>query len=159
MELSVAINWFNKIIINDGYSSTPLGRAIGALNQLLFFSLDENNATMWTLVAIEALYCREGEISKLIQIVDKANLIDGLQASSKDLKDMYDARSRFLHGDRDFPIYPVQATYQDTKENQKRDEKVRKHLHTAMELLFKTIQYMVLYDKQELNFKRGYTLE
>lgn len=159
IQLTGILNWLEKINLNNNYTTTSLGRAVGALNRLLFSSLDESNAIMWALVAVEALYCHKNDIAITKQIIEKADLIDSLGCNSKDLKKMYDMRSDFLHGVADFPFYPQLATYQISG-NEKQEVKVmQKSLHTAVELLVGTLQFMAVNDKLGLNFKRKYILE
>lgn len=89
-----------------GFASSDLGRALAAFSYLFGDSIDSEypfGHGLWAILGLEALY---GEGTELItrQLVDKTNAFLGKQTSHKSaLKEMYSFRSRFLHGDINFP--------------------------------------------------------
>lgn len=136
--------------LNNYKSVTKLGRAIGALNFLLFTELHESAAIMWTLIAVEALYCNGNGRKR--QIVEKSKVItDAFEKDS--LNSMYKARSSFFHGEFDFEIYPLLPSHFLSRQVLE-----EKHLDAALLLLFETLQYLVLNNKHDLKFKNTYTI-
>lgn len=159
LKLKNVYEWFRKIKLNNHLSTTRLGRAIGALNYLLFSDIQESTAIMWALVAIETLYCR-GSGEKQKQIIEKSKVITQSFENNKDLKNMYDARSRFFHGETDFQIYQLIPGYIWSEQTEQKNQQLNKHhLYTALMLLFETLQFMVTNNKHELEFQCKYTLE
>lgn len=155
--------WFYKIKIDNGISSSQLGRAIGSLNKLLYRNLDYASSIVWCIVAIEALFCPAKDGQKRKEISEKAkSLFPDLEISEKELKSMYDSRSNFLHGSEDFEVYPFllwHTNVEKAKKDRKRKEKIEESFYRAMHLFFETLQFMVQSSRHELVFKLSWSLD
>jgi len=99
--------WAHKVQgFRDGHAQTRLGRALGALTYLINPDVldDETMDIMWTMLGLEALYCSSNsELSK--QLKEKTEIYLGERTEhKKKLETAYNFRSRFAHGDMDFPL-------------------------------------------------------
>ena len=159
-KLSDVILWLNKLPLNNGISTNSLGRAIGALNQLLYTNLNEASAIVWASLALEALLCPDKNSKKRQEIHEKAEILfPHLQTQKNNFKKMYDSRSDFLHGSKDFLVYPFySAVIIDVSKNKKNEENEQTHFDNALSLLFEVIQFMVASSRYELNFKYTWVL-
>lgn len=157
INLLACVSWFKKIEVKNGYSTTPLGRAVALLNRLLFSELRESNETILDLsnmfIAIEALYCTEHKY-KTKQIFHHTKNIVSLK-NRKEIKKFYNNRSRFVHGDTDFPLHPSLPEYVLLDSDDEKLNQTKEHFYKVICLLFETLQYMLLNKKHKLNFK-GY---
>ncbi len=88
----------------DGFDGTKVGRALCAFSRLFEpKTSDEPMQLLWALVGLEALYVK-GKYELLQQVREKSQIFLGPQESfKKKITQMYDFRSRFVHGDLDFP--------------------------------------------------------
>jgi len=89
----------------DGFGSGSIGRGVNAFANLCKAPNDEIEPIhlFWALVGIEALYVK-GNANLLEQVRVKSQILLGEQESfKKKINRMYDFRSRFVHGDLDFP--------------------------------------------------------
>jgi hypothetical protein len=86
-----------------GETKNKLGRAIGALSYLMGDFEDSNNlALVWIVIGLESLY-GNGNFGLKQQIMEKTESFLGERdLHKKDFGNMYDIRSRLLHGDRNF---------------------------------------------------------
>ena len=106
---------------------------------------------LWSLIGIEALYC-SGKEGLSEQIFTKTQIFLGeIIDYKKKLKQMYDFRSRLIHGDLNIP---PNHFYDD--DNPFRDQLFDSTVF-AVAILTATLQKMVYENKKELNFK--YKLE
>jgi hypothetical protein len=99
------INWFmsNNFHTND-ISQSKIQRAINAYSYS-FSNLGEKDTSelFWTMIGIESLLA-EGTNNIIAQIKTKASLILGEPKEfKKKLEKLYNYRSRFVHGDINFP--------------------------------------------------------
>lgn len=147
-------DWFktNNFSFHN-HSKTKVSRALNAFTYL--FNDDPGNLVFdlfWSLIGIEALYCTSKEgISE--QIYEKVQLVLGpVNDSKKKIKNMYNFRSRLIHGDLDIP--PNNFDYDDPD-----DEKFQKKLFDAailaVAILTTTLQEMALQNRSDLNFRYG----
>jgi hypothetical protein len=87
----------------DGFSDSAITRALTALTHIM--DADHNDPQIrlfWAMVGIEALYSR-GRESVMEQLREKSRLLLGVgDTSRRDFTRMYDFRSEFVHGRRDF---------------------------------------------------------
>ena len=105
MNTNVVWGWAAKrVSMFDGFDGTAMGRAICALSRIFEHkTTDHPMQLLWALVGLEALYVR-GKSELLQQVRDKSQTLLGQQAAfKKRITSMYDFRSRFVHGDLDFP--------------------------------------------------------
>jgi hypothetical protein len=112
LPLSEAWQWaVEHIDYLDGFAKSPTGRALNALSRILEDSDDSFDPMklIWALVGIEALYVK-GSTGVRQQVVEKSQTLLGpLETHKKRIGRMYDWRSRFLHGDWDFPPLETSA--------------------------------------------------
>ncbi|MEM1210525.1 MAG: hypothetical protein AAGI54_14790 [Planctomycetota bacterium] len=108
-KLQIQQTW-DWLIENQGFSNSygegALGRAIAAFSHTLSSgNTDEGTLDcIWAFVGLEAIYGRSNIATKS-QILEKTELLLGVPSRDKKrLSRAYDFRSRFLHGDVDFPI-------------------------------------------------------
>jgi hypothetical protein len=100
------INWvFKSNGIFDGYSDTPFSRSLNFFTRLFVedFRNDELSDFVWAVASIEALLV-EGGRSSSGQLKEKLAAIfhDRVDVTklSKGISDLYNFRSRMIHGDR-----------------------------------------------------------
>jgi len=105
IEIDKVINWFEENELNlEGNSKNKLQRAINAFSHVLV-GLGEKDTSQffWQMLGIEALLA-SGINSISSQIELKSSLILGEPKEyKKKIKQLYNYRSRLLHGDFDFP--------------------------------------------------------
>jgi hypothetical protein len=130
----------------------PAGRAISALSNLTMRPMpmaEDPVGLMWCLVALESLY-GEGNTNLRKQIVEKSRIFLGEPAEfKKEVGRMYDFRSRFIHGDLDFPM-PYQRTDFDELGFGK---KVSTSVQLALALVIATVMRMVQQNRHSLQFE------
>lgn len=93
----------------QGRGSGQAGRALAAFSHLLEAGSHSGPIFLiWAMVGLEALYTRnESEVQK--QILHNSELLLGPRlANTKTFKQMYDFRSKFLHGAKDLPFAHLQ---------------------------------------------------
>lgn len=88
----------------EGYSKNSVTRALSAFTYLFDENIEwQGPSLFWALVGIEAIY-KEGNTGITEQIREKTqNLFGEPTEFKKKLTGMYNYRSRFVHGDLDFP--------------------------------------------------------
>jgi len=88
----------------EGFENDSISRAINAFSRLFEApTLDVTMHLVWAMVGIEALYVR-GKKDVMKQVREKVPTILGENDSfKKEFNKMYEFRSRFIHGDLDFP--------------------------------------------------------
>lgn len=141
----------NKGFLN-GFGGGKTGRAFNAFSRLFALGSDYDAAEhlMWSLIGVEALY-GAGRTPIMEQIREKAQTLLGKQADfKKKISEMYDFRSRFMHGDMDFPSL---SFYSDAVEiyetfTQKQIDAVS----MATAILIATLQEMIIRDWSGLEF-------
>lgn len=146
-------NWFITILNPtniDELSSTNLSRAFNAFSYL-YEESDEINKLFWTMVGIEAIYVK-GKEGIAQQIKEKGQLFLGeIGEFKKRLTKMYDYRSSFIHGSKNFPSFFHVDDAIDSYENFSTE--LFEVLFTAESMLIATIQKIAKENKQGLNFK------
>ena len=99
-------DWAKEIDeIISGISETQLGRALCALSYLFKPGImhDETLDIVWALIGLEALYCK-GVTGIKEQLTEKSQVLLGeVTENKRKFKEMYNFRSRFIHGDFNFP--------------------------------------------------------
>jgi hypothetical protein len=88
----------------EGWSNSALARALSAFSRVLERRTeDEPMQLLWALIGLEAVFVT-GKTELLQQVREKSQTLLGPQVSfKKQICRMYDFRSRFVHGDLDFP--------------------------------------------------------
>lgn len=90
----------------SGVGQGRVGRALAALSHIVCKPLSEYSAIdlSWAVLGLEALYA-EGNQGLAQQILKKTEILLGPRRENKKrFSQMYDYRSRFLHGDLDIPL-------------------------------------------------------
>lgn len=105
-------NWISKPDwILDGTDGGGLVRALNAFSYI-FVRHNGIGRLLYSLVGIEALYSKgEGIVDQITQKTQ--TFLGPMKDFKKELKKMYQFRSRFVHGDMDFPGAFSDTCYQD----------------------------------------------
>jgi len=102
---------------------------------------------VWSMIGLEALY-EKGNADITSQLVEKTQALFGPQADfKKDVRRMYDYRSRLVHGDLDFPGHFFEYLDEGFSEESGR------YAAIASAILVATLQEMCLRGIYSLEFK------
>lgn len=130
----------------------PAGRAVSALSYLMSSRDGQNSvALMWALVGLEALYTT-GSGGHGFQLFEKSQVVLGAWPTGKTLlREIYNVRSRYIHGDIDFALsysrnddWDVPGTF---------EERVLTAVPIAISMLLSSLQKLILINRQEFEFK------
>ena len=149
-------NWFQKNNFSfQRHSKSNIERALNAFSYLFKDSIGDTVFDLfWSLVGIETLYC-SGKEGLSEQIFNKTQVFLGeIKDYKKRLKQMYDFRSRLVHGDMDIP--PNHYKLED-EDNDQFQQNLYDSTILAVAILTATLQKMVEGDRNNLSFK--YILE
>ena len=140
-----AWNWFKKHDeYIDGFINNRTSRAINAFSRMISFNqfeCDESMCLLWSLIGIEALYV-EGKSSIMEQVREKIFTIFGEPITHKKIiSKMYNFRSRFIHGDIDFPGFGYFGDASD-KFIKYSDEQFET-INIAVAILGSSLQYII----------------
>ena len=147
LNLQDTIAWYNlNSLHTDNNSRNKLQRAINSFSYQFSNILEsESSILFWTMLGIEALLA-EGNSSIINQIKVKSSLILGEPSEyKKKLDKLYNYRSRFVHGDIDFP-----AKFSSDYDNF--EEEYYDYLHFASSILIALIRSLIADNKSEFNF-------
>lgn len=148
LTLEETIDWYvSNNLHTDFNSKNKLHRAINSFSYQ-FSHLHEKDTSIlfWTMLGIEALLA-EGNANIINQIKVKTSLILGEPKEfKKRLDKLYNYRSRFVHGDIDFP-----AKYSSDYENF--EEEYYQYLQFATTVLIALIRTLISKNKSEYNFE------
>jgi hypothetical protein len=146
--------WISRIdSFDNGVPEGPAGRAIAAMSYIL--NDDSFLRIVWALLGLEALYGK-GNIGLREQLLAKSESFLGSRTmNKKKFGNMYDYRSRLLHGDIDIPLEYTPYDGEDRFMSFLGDTAESTQIAEAM--LIATLQKMVSKNIYELNFR--YTLE
>lgn len=152
LDLAQVWHWSNKQEgFLEGFGGGTTGRALNAFANLFQSNVyDEVSNLVWALLGIEALYT-EGQIALQKQVKEKSQSFLGKQTVHKrTIGQMYNFRSRFLHGDLDFPgKYPLHdASY----ELARYDRELFESIQLAEAILLATLQKLIELDWNGLTF-------
>lgn len=90
-------DWSNANRLLKGDGQTPLSRSYNAFTYLFDIGNTDHHI-FWALIGIEALYAN-GTIKVMEQIIEKCQIFLGpLRTHKKSFKQMYNTRSKFIHG-------------------------------------------------------------
>lgn len=143
-------DWLVKIPgFTTGESKTSLGRAIGALSYLLNDSKNQNElALVWALIGLEALYGK-GNTGLKSQLMEKSESFLGKRVShKKEFGNMYDFRSRLVHGDQNFHFNGFEGVLEEEYSLRLWDSE-----NFALAALISTVQKMCSHQIDELGFR------
>lgn len=134
----------------NGMSTNAIERALTAFTYI--YDCHSYEDLFYTMIGIEAIYVRNKE-GILQQIKEKTRAIFGEPADyMKRLKHMYNIRSRFIHGELNFPTR--YCTDSDTVEFIKfSDEEYFDSKNLAQAILVASIQQFVIRDTEEIEFE------
>lgn len=98
------INWYERYNLSfEKIANTKTEIALNAFSYLFEYRTDIALDLFWSLIGIEALYC-SGKEGKAEQIFEKAQVVLGpIIDFKKKVKNMYNFRSRLIHGDLFIP--------------------------------------------------------
>lgn len=148
LQLRETLSWFrNNDIHPDNNSKNKLHRAINSFSYQ-FSKLLENDTSIlfWTMLGIEALLA-EGSTNIIGQIKIKSSLILGEPIEyKKKLDKLYNYRSRFVHGDINFP-----AKFSSDYDNFEKE--YYDYLTFATSILLSLIRHLISKDKFEFKFE------
>lgn len=133
----------------NAMSSNPIERALSAFTHI--FKAENYDDLFYSLIGIEAIYT-DGKQGILEQLRKKSSAIFGEPENYKNsLSKMYDIRSRFMHGNLNFPskYYRYDAIEQFDEFIQ---EEYTQCIEMAESLLVATIQQFVIRNAETLNF-------
>lgn len=133
-----------------GMANNSIERALAAFTYI--YDCYSYEDLFYSMIGIEAIYVRSKD-GILQQIKEKSRAIFGEPKDyMKRLKHMYNVRSRFIHGDLNFPSRYCKED--DTKEFQKfSDEEYFDSKNLAQAILIASIQQFVLADIEEIEFE------
>ena len=150
--IPTVLNWLSGVpAFRERRTASRLGRALAAAAYLCADDQRGDLAIVWALLGLESLYCRgNGELQR--QLSEKtAVYLGNREHHKKDFSEMYNFRSRLLHGDRDL-VFPYNDY--DASEEFHDFHGVRfNHECTATGLLFATLQKMCAEGRYELEFE------
>jgi hypothetical protein len=148
------MTWLMKLPgFEDAIGQCRVGRAVSSLSYVLKEKpmVDDTPNLIWAMLGLEALY---GEGGRPVQkeLIEKIETFLGKnQSHKKSFSHLYDFRSRFVHGDINFPYsYSFSDTHLDYEKF-----RLRKTSNSilALSILLSTIQKLVDNNWFDLNFK------
>ena len=104
---------------------------------------------MWCMIGLESLYTR-GKEGLAEQLFEKAQVLLGpVGSNKKKFKKLYSFRSRFVHGDLDFPLAytPYDA------DRMKTEDELDEAAFLSIAFLLATLQRMIQDGMTDLNYK------
>lgn len=148
IKLEETLKWFmSNNLHTDDISKNSLHRAVNAFSYQ-FSSLEERDtsALFWTMLGIEALLA-EGTANIIGQIKSKSSIILGQPIDyKKKLNKLYNYRSRFIHGDIDFPA-KFSADYENF------EVEYWDYLNFASSILLELIRTLIVMNKNKFVFE------
>ncbi|MEL7571296.1 MAG: hypothetical protein AAGU14_12145, partial [Eubacteriaceae bacterium] len=156
LTISKVWEWINtKTNFLSGFSNCSIERALNAFTYL--FNTNNYEDLLYCLMGIEAIL-NSGDYSITKQIKEKCELLFGKNFKTKSIGNMYDIRSRFIHGQLDFPskftIYDLNLGY--TKFLVDKYDVCRT---TAVSILLSLIQHFIKNDSNKLVTKTEISFE
>lgn len=144
----------------DLLGTTKVGRALSAFSHT-FSSIEESsgNSTQlfWVILGLETLFT-EGKNNLNQQLIEKTQILLGPQKEYKKLvKNLYNYRSRFLHGDLPFPNLFCQ--WEVGPEIDEYFDKSFQNLQIATAILLASLQWLAKNNKKELDFECIYKIK
>ncbi len=148
LNLMQTLEWYSSNNLHPDFNSkNKLHRAINSFSYQ-FSTLFETDTSIlfWTMLGIETLLA-EGNTNIINQIKDKTSLILGEPKEfKKRLNKLYNYRSRFVHGDIDFP-----AKFSSDYDNFESEYYV--YVHFATSILLSLVRTLIIQNKSEFDFE------
>jgi hypothetical protein len=139
----------NRTDLLDGFSNMALHRAFCAFSQTFDWRIQFGpEQLMWSVLALETLYIR-GRAGMADQLKDTVTALLGDVGTVK-ISKMYDFRSRFIHGDMDFP--PLGFYALGVPEYHKFGDGMSEAIYSAISVLVRTLQEIISRDWSGLAF-------
>jgi len=148
LELNQVLNWIlEKRYDFENYSKNKTHTAFNAFSHLhVLYGEDSILGLIWSLIGIEALYCSGGP-GVTNQIFERTQLVLGNREGYKQkLKDMYNIRSRLLHGQ-------LGVSYAGSVIYEKNDKEIYDSTWLATAILTASFQVMIFKDIDKLEFE------
>lgn len=148
LDLTQTLEWYSSNNLHTDFNSrNKLHRAINSFSYQFSRMLEKDTSILfWTMLGIEALLA-EGNTNIINQIKVKTSLILGEPTEfKKRLDKLYNYRSRFVHGDIDFP-----AKFSSDYDNF--ESEYYNYLSFATSILLSLIRTLIIQNKSEFNFE------
>lgn len=141
--------WINKFkMYLNGFSRTKIERALNCF--YLLFEKNEPENLFYSIMGTEALYVK-GTGGLQEQVKSKCEAFLGVQHDFKKVyTNMYDFRSRFIHGDLNFPI---KHNYCIDDRLPKFNKSMQEATYFSIGLLTASLQKLLILDKDDLDFE------
>jgi hypothetical protein len=124
----------------DGFGGGPVGRALNALTHIVT-APDAGVAMFWSMVGVESLFTH-GDTGLLNQMRERSQLVLRTSATADHLiKNMYKARSKFVHGKLDFAA--LWFRFDATPAFQRSRRETRDACDVSIAMLIATLQEMI----------------
>ena len=146
------INWYNRFNLSfEKIANTKAEIALNAFSYLFEYRSDITLDLFWSLIGIEALYC-SGKEGKAEQIFEKTQVVLGpITDFKKKVKNMYNFRSRLIHGDLFIPSAISKSfSLRDIKDY---NEEFSDATIFSVAILTATLQELIYLDMNNLSFK------
>ncbi|MFN8416553.1 MAG: HEPN domain-containing protein [Cytophagaceae bacterium] len=147
LKLTQTLEWYSSNGLHIDFNSrNKLHRAINSFSYQFSNIIEHDTSILfWTMLGIEALLA-EGNVNIINQIKAKTALILGEpEEFKKRLDKLYNYRSRFVHGDIDFP-----AKFSSDYENF--ESEYYEYLNFATSILLSLIRTLIIQNKSEFKF-------
>jgi hypothetical protein len=156
--LDKTIDWFREYeSALDVMSENRIGRAINAFSYIIHEhgGSDDPAIIFWALLGIEAIYA-EGTMSIQAQVNLKSQTFLGERIDfKKKFNEMYDFRSRYIHGDLNFPN--KNFLFETNEDFSKHFEKFCENRDFAICILLGSLQKLIKEERHFLEFE--YTIK
>ena len=152
LSLRQAYEWLLRLPrYRDGVGKGRLGRAVAALSYIASPTHQLESEVLWPLIGLEALYCT-GKDGLQAQILRKSEVYLGARHEDKKrLNRVYEARSKFVHGQYDLPM--AYTAYNATPEYEAVNEELDAAHKFATKVLVATLQKAAAEGRFELEFE------
>jgi len=159
LPIKLVWNWLNKLDgFHMGLGKGPIGRGVASYSRLFRSDRggqDYSQQLIWSLIGLEAIYGRGNQGTKS-QLLQKSEVLLGKPPThKKKFGSAYDNRSRFLHGDLDFPL--GHSNKDALSEFEEFSNILSESEKSATAILVSTLQELVIRDIHEAKF--SYTLK
>jgi hypothetical protein len=151
LDMAAVFEWYSgHMDILDGFTSNPLHRAFCAFSRTFDERIQSSpEQLMWTVLALEAIFIK-GKVGMTDQLKEKAIALLGDLGSIK-IQKFYDIRSRFVHGDMDFPPHEFDSFAKP--EFEKYEVNTRNALIGSQTVLVRTFQEIIIRGWSGLRFE------